>query len=96
MGMKMIEQIYDTLTGNLVEEHQFPGIENAFSAGKPCDVLYSQVYSFYQQICEQENTKEQEAADGIINNMLEICRIIGFRMFEYGMQYANNEINPAD
>ena len=94
--MEIMEQVYDTLTGNLVEEYQLPGIENAFASGEPCDVLYSQVYGFYQQICEREQTQENEAVDCIINNMLEICRIIGFRMFEYGMKYAKKEITPAD
>ena len=33
MDMEMIEQVYDTLMGNLTDEYQIPGIENAFHLG---------------------------------------------------------------
>ena len=96
MDMEMIERVYDTLMGNLTDEHQIPGIENAFSPGKPCDVLYSQIFRAYEEICNREQTQEDDDVECIINSFLEICRIIGFQMFEYGAESAKNKSNPKD
>ena len=90
------ENIFDTLMDHLSEESRLPDVENAFDPGKPCSELYSQVYASYRRLCLRNQNREDEDVECIINNLLEICRIIGIRMFEYGIEYAKTDNTPAE
>ncbi len=39
-----IEKVYESLNGESTPENQVPGVENVFSEGKECELLYRKVY----------------------------------------------------
>lgn len=96
MEGNIVEQIYETLMGFTAKGYQYPGVENAFAVGKDCDSLYTQVYEAYDRICRNNLDQENEDVECIMDNLMEICRIIGFKMFGYGMKFANHKITPEE
>lgn len=82
--MYHVEEIYDSLMGDLVVP--VPGVENAFSVGSRCAVLYAQVYDSRQRLCDRLGTEEDEDVEEIIDSLLEISRELSIRMYHYGMQ----------
>ena len=80
----LVEWVYESLCGMLIEERQLPGVENAFEEGKTCQKLYAEVYGLYDRICGRNRAEADEDVDKIIHNMMEIARILGCKMFAYG------------
>ena len=90
MDQAYITWIYDSVMGNLTKEAHCPDIENLFESNKPCAMLYQQMLEAYWRLCEKLG-QEDEDDDGeiMINSLLEITRIVGIKMFEYGQILDN-------
>lgn len=90
MDREFAEWIYDSLMGSLTDTCRCKEVEDLFEEGKPCEVLYGQMLAAYWRLCERLGEAEVEADDDgeiMINAMLDIIKIIGMKMFEYGQRF---------
>lgn len=84
-----IENIYMTMSGQLVEEHCFPGVENAFARGEFCMIRYSQMLDAYQRLCKRLGTEDEDAdVEVIIHSLMNIEKELCFRMYYYGAKFG--------
>lgn len=83
------EDVYATLTNDLIEPYQVPGVENAFAEGSPCSILYQQVYQANLHLCERLDQETDPDVELIINNLLEINKHLCIKMYHYGQQIAH-------
>ncbi len=83
------EWVYDTLEGQLVDQCRVPGVENAFEPGKPCLELYGQALDAYWRVCERLGVPfEDDDIEIIFNAFLDISRIMGHKMYDYGVKFG--------
>lgn len=85
--MNQAEKIFDTLNGAFCEGHGVPGVEDAFAPGSECARLYAEIYDANLRLCSRLGleAEEDKDVDTIINNGMAICRILGLKMYEYGL-----------
>ena len=89
MNILNAENIYLTLTGELLDEFVIPGVENAFAPGSRCDLLYGQIYEANRRLCARLGQKDDDPdVELIINNFLEMNRILSLEMYRYGQIYG--------
>ena len=87
MNTKFAETVYDLLTGESMPQIGDPIVENIFAEGCTCEQLYSHVYEANLRLCERLSVQEDPDVELIINNLLQISRLLGKKMFLYGMEY---------
>lgn len=82
------EHIYNLAIGTYnLEMYSIPGseyIQDEFAKGKPCDVLYEEVYNAKENICQRLDVAEDRDVETIIDNLLTIAKILSLKMYEYG------------
>lgn len=89
MKSLIAERVYETLSGVLLDEYRVPGVDNAFSEGSTCAKLYSQILDAYARLCERLGADEEDAdVEVIINSFDQITKILGLRMFDYGIKFG--------
>lgn len=87
------QRVYDSLSGVLLKEYCVPGVEDVFMEGKPCAELYRGILKAYERLCSRLGTVDEDVdVEVIINGFMEINRIIGIKMYEYG--YEKGRMNP--
>lgn len=81
--------VYESLVGSLTAEYRCREVENLFGVNQTCTELYSQMLEAYWRICARLG-QDEEDADGeiMINSLLDIMKIVGLKMFEYGQQFG--------
>lgn len=85
MSRYNFDDIYYTLCGDVLEEYAVPGIENVFAEGAVCDVLYTELQEAYERLRHRLGVDdEDEDIEVIINNLMDIQRILCERMYSYG------------
>ena len=83
------EQVYLTLTGNLIPSYCVPGVENAFAEGAFCMNKYKEVMDAYERLCERlDVVDEDDDVEIIINSFIEIEKYLCLKMYEYGATLA--------
>lgn len=89
MERKDVLWVYNSLMGSLTEECRCREVENLFAANQPCTELYSQMLEAYWRICDRLG-QDEEDDDGeiMINSLLDITKIVGLKMFEYGKRFG--------
>lgn len=89
MDIRNAENVYLTLTGDMLDENSVPGVGNAFAEGMPCCELYRQIYEANQRLCSRLGKIDEDAdVELIINNFLEINRILCLEMYRYGQLHS--------
>ena len=89
MNILNAENVYQTLMGNLPEEYVIPGVEDAFAEGSQCSQLYRQIYWANQRLCARlGRSDEDKDVELIINNFLELNRILCLEMYRYGQLHS--------
>lgn len=89
MKQPFAESVYYTLTDELIESYQVPGVENIYADDTPCSKLYHEVYEANIRLCERlEQPEDDSDVELIINNLLEIGKQIGLKMFYYGQKFS--------
>ena len=96
MEETFVDWVYETLTDVLDEEYRLPEVENAFDLGKPCQLLYAEVYDAYSKLCEKYGVNYDEDAEKIIGSMSDICRELCYKMYEYGAKYGPQKKRSAE
>lgn len=90
MKQPFAESVYYTLTNELIESYQVPGVENIYADDAPCSKLYQEVYEANIRLCERLGQLEDDPdVELIINNLLEIGKQIGLKMFYYGQKFSH-------
>jgi hypothetical protein len=80
-----IEDVYDTLCGEVHGEYAVPGVENAYADGGECDRLYNEMSQAYERLRDRLGVVDEDMdAEIMINNLLGIQRILCEKMFLYG------------
>ena len=88
MNIITAENVYQTLTDGLVEYYRIPDVENAFAAGLECAMLYAEIYRANDRLCAKlGQTDSDPDVELIINNLLEINRLLCLKMYAYGQKY---------
>ena len=64
-------------------------VANEFAEGKECEKLYGEVYEANRRICSRLGVDEDQDVETIISCMDDICRILAYRMFDYGTKKEN-------
>jgi hypothetical protein len=80
-----IEDVYDTLCGEVHGEYAVPGVENAYADGGECDRLYNEMSQAYERLRDRLGVVDEDMdAEIMINSLLGIQRILCEKMFLYG------------
>ena len=80
------DMIYDVVIGAVEEERDNSEVKTVFSEDSLCEKLYEEIYQTKERLSQRLGKEGEEDADieKIINNMFDICRIVGNKMYEYG------------
>lgn len=80
------DMIYDIVIGAVENESDYPEVKNEFGEDSLCERLYEEVYQMKEKLNERlgKAGEEDEDIEKIINNMFDICRIVGNKMYDYG------------
>lgn len=80
------DMIYDVVIGAVEEENANPEVKTVFEEDSLCEKLYEEIYQTKEKLSQRLGKEGEEDADieKIINNMFDICRIVGNKMYEYG------------
>ena len=94
MDEDFVCDVFDTVYGLMLPEFAVPGVEDLFGKGKPCLTIYTEVNKAYLRVCERLGIgpefgfpPEDHDLNEILNGMDDICRVVGYAMFRYGMEY---------
>ena len=91
METQMIDRIYELLTGECTPTANDPIVENMFAEGRTCDELYSNVYEANLRLCERLGVQEDADVELIIDAMMRISKLLGRKMFLYGVKYQSEQ-----
>ena len=92
MNILNAENVYETLIGSFGEEYGIPGVKNAYADGSLCNELYQQIYWANCRLCDRLGQDENDPdVELIINNFLQINRILCLEMYHYGQRYGYHE-----
>ena len=92
MDSKIANKVYDLLTGEEVPVAGLPVVENMFADGRTCEELYTAVYEANLRLCERLGMQEDPDVELIINSLLHISRLVGLKMFQYGVKYQSGQL----
>lgn len=88
MDSHFVERVYDTMWGELTESYAVPGVEDAFSEGSRCGQLYEQMLDAYERLRDRLGVEDEDPdVEIIIDALLDMDRILCFRMFGYGAKW---------
>lgn len=85
------DMIYDVVIGAVEEDSDNPDVKTVFGEDSLCEKLYEEIYQTKERLNKRLGKEGEEDADieKIINNMFDICRIVGNKMYE-----CQNKKNP--
>ena len=73
------DMIYDVVIGAVEEDSDNPDVKTVFGEDSLCEKLYEEIYQ------TKERLNKRLGKEGEEDNMFDICRIVGNKMYEYGM-----------
>ena len=92
MVMDDAEFIYDSLTGQYIPEAAAKDVEDAFAPGQPCHALYKEASGAYDRLCDRLGvTDEDEDVEIIFNAFLSMSKILGIKMYHYGLRSVSSD-----
>ena len=73
------DMIYDVVIGAVEEGNANPEVKTVFGEDSLCEKLYEEIYQTKEKLSQRLGKEGEEDADieKIINNMFDICRIVG-------------------
>ena len=89
MITRIADLFYDRLIGESEGNESTLVIENMFDRGEICSELYNDVYEANICLCDRLGVQEDADVELIINSLLRISRLLGRKMFQYGMKYQS-------
>lgn len=95
MLTKIADVVYEQLTGETEPQNNPFPVENMFADGCTCEELYNSVYAANLRLCDRLGTSEDTDVEIIINSLLRISRLLGRKMFLYGVKYQEEASKNA-
>ena len=92
MDSKIANKVYDLLTGEEVPVAGLSVVKNMFADGRTCEELYTAVYEANLRLCGRLGVQEDPDVELIINSLLRISRLLGLKMFQYGVKYQSGQL----
>lgn len=80
--------LYETITGQVLEEFAVAEAENLYQDGKPCDVLYEQVQAACSRVCGELGVEEHKDLTLILDSMDKICKEVSREVFRFCTERA--------
>ena len=93
LNVQFADKIYDLLTGECSPTANDPIVENMFADGRTCEELYNSVYEANLRLCERLGVQEDTDVELIINSLLRISKLLGQKMFLYGVKYQSGQLD---
>lgn len=87
MTFQFADTVYELLTGQCSPKPNDPVVENMFAEGRTCEELYNNVYEANLRLCQRLGVQEDADVELIINSLLRISKLLGIKMFQYGVKY---------
>lgn len=85
MSHYSIQDIYDTLCGDLLPDACVPGVENAFAPGSACERLYAEACDAREQVCQRLGVRDEDPdLERVFSALLDIARELSFHMYLLG------------
>ena len=82
-----IEDVYYSLTGNLIEP--VAGVEDTFAEGTLCAKSYQNIYDANIRLCKRLHVlNEDQDIEIMIHSFFEIQRELCLKMYEYGAKFG--------
>lgn len=92
MGNQFIQDVYDTLNGDMMPGCGVPGVENLFALDAKCELLYREVYDAERRLEERLGVPEYDAdVELIISKLLDIQIEMCRHMYYYGAKFGMRE-----
>ena len=86
---QLAEWVFDTMNGFLLEDSCMKNVENLFEEGMLCSQLYRKMNLARESLANRlECSEEDPDIEEMITLLLMITRIVGLKMFEYGIQFG--------
>ena len=84
------------MSGFLIPIAQVPGVEDIFVPGQPAQKRLETIYAAYNKIRDRHHVDEVDEIEDIINAYDDLCRIVGFKMYEYGAKFGMDGKKPTE
>ena len=92
MTDELLDDIYFTLTGQLIPEAEIPGIENAFAEGEECDIILGDIYDARDALLERLGiVGEDRDLEIMVSGYERMLKMIGQKMFLLGMTFRETQ-----
>ena len=89
MKERFIDQVYQTVIGQLQPCFALKGVEDSFAPGGLCDNAYQEMRCAYDRILERlEKQDEDLDIEIILNCMTVIQKEIAYQMYRYGVHFG--------
>ncbi len=90
MDNQFMQDVYDTLNGDMLPGCGVPGVENLFAEGAKCELLYGEVYDAERRLEERLGIDGyDDDVELIIRKLtdiqLEMCRYMYYYGAKFGM-----------
>ena len=86
---QLAEWVLDTMNGFLSEDSCMENVENLFEEGMLCSQLYRKMTLARESLVNRLGCSEEDPdVEEMITLLLMITRIVGLKMFEYGIQFG--------
>lgn len=92
MDNKFMQDVYDTLNGEMLPGMGVQGVENLFAPGAECERLYEGVYNAERRLEARLGAQSHDDdVERIIGNMTQIQMIMCRYMYYYGAKFGMRE-----
>lgn len=81
------QKVYDSLWGQVKEEYRLPWVEDAAEMGTPSMDLYGRAVEHAWEVSERLGAEEDPQVEQIIQDLLELQRMLCLKMFDYGRMW---------
>lgn len=88
MEEALINWVYLTVTGQLVEDAMLPGVENAYATGSLCHKCYNELCELLETRFDPDDDDDAPVLEQILDDMDSIQKELAFRMFRLGMRFG--------
>lgn len=89
MDNEFMQDVYDTLNGEMLPGRGVPGVENLFALGAKCELLYGEVYDAERRLEERLGVDAyDDDVELIICKLTDIQREMCYRMYYYGAKFG--------
>ena len=92
MDNEFMQDVYDTLNGDMLPGCEVPGVENLFADGATCELLYRDIYDAERRLEERLGVEPyDDDVEMIVSKMFDIVEEMCRHMYYYGAKFGMRE-----